>query len=302
MHGRTWINLAPHARVVFRHGTTFARWGRVPSASLAQLSLVGWGHNGFWDQFALGGFGETFCFQPARVMRRALLTDLRPLFQRGFARDERWAWTSNVGGGDTMVRIDPHGRYVPFKRNVTRYVSHGPNLAHLAYEELSADGAIASRVDVLLPRTDDCVRVFLRVRYDVSRRVEFSRLALFQLGADYYNDADSPLIAWGNVGGLVAENRPQPDSGASAARVGGAGRATLDIAAWKHPGRPGAHRAIHPRTGGAGVASRHRRPAGVFAIVRRGRESGREAAACRGDHAAVGRERARSRRLRGHAG
>jgi hypothetical protein len=69
MHGRTWINLAPHSRVAFRYGTTFARWGGVPSASLAQLSLVGWGHNGFWDQFALGGFGESFCFQPARVMR-----------------------------------------------------------------------------------------------------------------------------------------------------------------------------------------------------------------------------------------
>ena len=213
MHGRTSLNLPAHARVAFRYGTTFARWGGVPTASLAQLSLVGWGHNGFWDQFALGGFGESFCFQPARVMRRSLLTDFRPLYQRGFAKDERWAWTGNVGGGDTMVRLDPQDRYVPFKRNVTRYVSHGPNLAHLVYEELSADAAVRSRVEVLLPRTDDGVRVFLRLRYDVSRHVEFSRLALFQLGADFYNDADSPLIAWGHAGGLIAENRPKPESG-----------------------------------------------------------------------------------------
>jgi hypothetical protein len=113
-----------------------------------------------------------------------------------------------------MVRLDSHGRYLPFKRNVTRYVSHGPNLAHLLYEEGSADAAVASRVEVFLPRTDDFVRVFLRVKYDVNRRVEFSRLALFQLGADYYNDADSPLIAWGNAGVLVTENRPKPESGA----------------------------------------------------------------------------------------
>jgi len=214
IHGRTWLNLAPNSRVAFRYGTTFARWGGVPTASLAQLSLVGWGHNGFWDQLALGSFGESICFQPARVMRRALLTDFRPLYQRGFAKDERWAWTGNVGGGDTMVRLDPQGCYVPFKRNVTRYLSHGPNLAHLGYEEISADEAVRSRVEVLLPRTDDCVRVFLRVNYEVNRHVEFSRLALFQLGADSYNEPAASLVAWGHAGGLVAENSPKPESGA----------------------------------------------------------------------------------------
>lgn len=214
IHGRTWLTLAPHSRVAFRYGTTFARWGGVPTASLAQLSLVGWGHNGFWDQLALGAFGETFCFQPARVMRRSLLTDFRPLFQRGFARDERWAWTGNVGGGDTMVRLDPSGRYVPFQRNVTRYASHGPNLAHLVYEEVSADDAVRSRVEVLLPRTDDVARVYLRVRYEVGRRVAFSRLALLQLGADNYNEPAAPFVAWGHAAGLVAEHRPAPVSDA----------------------------------------------------------------------------------------
>ena len=141
------------------------------TTSLAQLSLAGWGHNGFWEQFALGSFGESFCFQPARVMRRALLTDLRPLFQRGFTRDERWGWPSNVGGGDTLVRYDPQGRYVAGKREVTRHVSHGPNLAQLDYEELSADEAVRSRVSVFLPQADDHVRVYLRLRYDVLRRV-----------------------------------------------------------------------------------------------------------------------------------
>lgn len=212
MHGRTWINLPENSRVAFHYGTTFARWGGVPTASIAQLSLVGWGHNGFWDQLALGAFGESICFQPARVMRRALLTDFRPLFQKGFSKDERWAWTGNVGGGDTMVRLDPQGRYVPFKRNVTRYASHGPNLAHVIYDEVSADDAVRSRTEVFLPRTDDCLRVYLRLHYAVMRRIEFSRLALFQLGADFYNDTDAPLIAWGDTGGLAAEHRPKPQT------------------------------------------------------------------------------------------
>ncbi len=214
IHGRTWLHLAANSRVSFRYGTTFARWGGVPTASLAQLSLVGWGHNGFWDQFALGSFGESFCFQAGRVMRRALLTDFRPLYQRGFARDDRWSWPGNVGGGDTMVRFDPQQRYVPFKRNVTRYASHGPNLAHLVYEEESADDAVRSRVEVLLPRTDDQVRVYLKIRYDIRRRVEFSRLALFQLGSDYYNEPAAPLVAWGSADGLAAEERPKPEPGA----------------------------------------------------------------------------------------
>ena len=214
MHGRTWLNLPANSRVAFNYGTTFARWGRVPTASVAQLSLVGWGHNGFWDQFALGSFGESICFQPARVMRRALLTDFRPLLQNGFSKEERWSWTGNVGGGDTMVWLDSQGCYVPFKRNVTRYASHGPNLAQVIYEEVSADDAVRSRTEVFLPRTDDCVRVYLRLHFDVTRHVEFSRLAFFQLGADFYNDTDAPLIAWGDVDGLAAEHRPKVESGA----------------------------------------------------------------------------------------
>ena len=207
MHGRTWLGLPGNSRVSFRYGITFARWGGVPTASLAQLSLVGWGHNGFWDQLALGSFGESICLQPGRVMRRALLTDFRPLFQRGYAKDERWAWTGNVGGGDTMVRLDPAGRYVPFRRNVARYASYGPNLAQVTYDEVSDDDAIRSRTEVFLPRTDDGLRVYLRVRHEVTRRVEFSRLALFQLGADFYNEADATLLASGDVGGLAAELR-----------------------------------------------------------------------------------------------
>lgn len=213
MHGRTWLELPAHGRVAFRYGTTFARWGGVPAASAAQLSLVGWGHNGFWDQLALGAFGESICLQPGRVMRRSYLTDFRPLFQLGYARDERWAWTGNVGGGDTMVRVDPEGRYVPFQRNVTRYASHGPNLAAVVHDEVSTDGAVWCRTEVMVPRGDDCLRVYLRIRQEVRRRFEFSRLAFFQLGADFYNDPDAPLIAWGDAEGLRQEFRPEVQAG-----------------------------------------------------------------------------------------
>jgi hypothetical protein len=205
MHGRAWLHVPAQSRVALRYGVTFARWGGLPTASLAQLSLVGWGHNGFWEQFALGAFGESLCFQPGRAMRRALLADLRPLLQRGFAQDERWAWPANVGGGDILVRYDARGRYVPFKRNVTRHVSPGPNLAHLVHEEIAADEAIRGRVEVFLPRTDDHVRVYLKIRYDALRRTPFSRLAFFELGAEHYNEADATALAWGDAARLGAE-------------------------------------------------------------------------------------------------
>jgi hypothetical protein len=209
-HGRTLFFLPPRARIALRYATAYARWGGLPTASLAQLSLIGWGHNGFWEQFALGSFGESFCFQPERVMRRSLLTDLRPLHQLGFARDQRWGWTSNLGGGDLVVRHDAAGRYVPFRRGVTRHAGSGPNLAQLDYEEVSADDALRNRVEVRLPQTGDLVRVELRLRLEVRRRVTISRLALFQLGSDSYNDSDAPLIAWGTMAGLEAEHRPGP--------------------------------------------------------------------------------------------
>lgn len=208
VRARTTLEIPPRSRLRLQFATAYARWGGLPAASLAQLSLVGWGHNGFWEQFALGSYGETFCLQPGRVMRRALFTDFRPLHQLGYARDERWAWTSNLGGGDTLVRVDPAGRQIPFRRNAARHVSPGPNLARLDHREVSADGAVRSGVSVLLPRTDDLARVHLRIRHDILRRAEHSALAFFQLGADGYNDSDSPAIAWGDASGLGEEFSP----------------------------------------------------------------------------------------------
>ena len=210
LHVRGVLQLPPRSRVRLQPAMTFARWGGVPAASVAQLCLVGWGHNGFWDQFALGSFGESLCVQPGRVMRRALLTDLRPLLQLGFARGERWAWASNVGGADTVVRLDPAGRYIPFRRNTGLPVSPGPNLARVDYEEEAADGALWSQVTIQLARADDLARVRVHAVHRVRRRVEYGALAWFQFGADHYNEADAPRLAWGDAAGLGREVSPAP--------------------------------------------------------------------------------------------
>ena len=76
----TWINittrltLEPHASLDWEYAVAHAQWQGLPASSAAQLSLVGWGFNGFWTQMALGSWGETLCLQPGRTMRRAFET------------------------------------------------------------------------------------------------------------------------------------------------------------------------------------------------------------------------------------
>ena len=49
-HGCTFVRLPPRSQREFSFSIAYARYGGVPAASHAQLSLIGWGHNQFWDQ------------------------------------------------------------------------------------------------------------------------------------------------------------------------------------------------------------------------------------------------------------
>ena len=75
-HGCTFVRLPPHSQRVFSFTLTYARYGGVPAASHAQLSLIGWGHNQFWEQAAIGSFGESICYEPGRVQRRCCIDDI----------------------------------------------------------------------------------------------------------------------------------------------------------------------------------------------------------------------------------
>jgi len=158
----------------------------------------------FWDECAIGSFGESICYEPGRTQRRSFITDVRPLMVYGKDR-KRWGWTGNVGGGDFLVYFDAEGKYVPMIKTRGRYYSYGPNLTKVSYDEMSQDKSIKASYTVGLARADDYVRVFQDVRYDVLRPVEFSRLAFCQMPSDYYNDMKYGKAAIGNLGGLVCE-------------------------------------------------------------------------------------------------
>ena len=55
-------------------------------------------------------------------------------------------------------------------------------------------GEIESQVNVSIARSDDYLRAFHHLRYDVRQPVKWQRLAFCQLGADYYNDTPARRV------------------------------------------------------------------------------------------------------------
>ena len=102
-HGCTFLRLPAKSRRELLFQMVYARYGGVPAASHAQLSLIGWGHNQFWDEAAIGSFGESICYEPGRVQRRCFIDDMRPLMTLPVAGGKPWGWAENCGGGDFLV-------------------------------------------------------------------------------------------------------------------------------------------------------------------------------------------------------
>jgi hypothetical protein len=203
-HGAAEISVAAGETWTGEFAIAYARWGGVPSASHAQLCLIGWGGNQRWDQAAIGSFGESICYDPDVGLNRSHIDDVRPLMVRSM-NDGSWEWTHNVGGGNFLVYADGRGKPQSLIGVRAAYVSQGPNLTKVVYAGGTADGKILSRVEVSTPRCDDVNRAYHRIRYDVKAATPFSRLAFYQLGADNYNDHQFTSIARGNTQGLLEE-------------------------------------------------------------------------------------------------
>ncbi len=209
-HGCAFVRLPPKSKREFVFQMAYARYGGVFAASHAQLCLIGWGHNQFWDQAAIGSFGESICFEPGRVQRRCFIDDVRPLLTLPHDKPAKpWGWAENCGGGDFAMWQDAQGRYQPMRATRTDYRAQGPCLTDVRYAEESAGGELAARMDVSVPRSDDHLRTFFHIRYDVRQPMKFQRLAFFQLGSDFYNDTPSRRVAIGDASGLREEWEPK---------------------------------------------------------------------------------------------
>ncbi|MBN8421779.1 MAG: hypothetical protein J0L73_22880 [Verrucomicrobia bacterium] len=208
-HGFAYVRLAPKSSRELVLQIVHARYGGVFAASLAQLSLIGWGTNQFWDQTAIGSFGESICFEPGRAQVRCFITDVRPLMTLSHAKPKPWNWADNCGGGDALMWQDVQGVYQPMRATRTDYRAYGPCLTQASYTEESAGGEMSARMDVSVPRSQDYLRTFIHLRYDVKKPMQWKRLAFFQLGADFYNGTPSRRVAVGDIGGVPEEWEPK---------------------------------------------------------------------------------------------
>lgn len=181
-------------------------YGKLPSASHAQLSLVGYENpsNGRWDQLAIGCWGETICFDMDTSCVDVVITDIRMLMIRNGIKGEKWNWTDAGWGGDWLnIKDDSQEKYY-LKELKTAYLSQGPcltNVKHDGYYGKDREVDFSAHIQTL--RTDDYSRVFQKLSYKFTSDVSAKKIWLFKLGRTSHYA--TPQIAYGNIDGCIEE-------------------------------------------------------------------------------------------------
>jgi hypothetical protein len=188
-------------------------YGTLPSASHSQLSLIGYspkGGNGRWDQLAIGCWGETFCLDMDMSLVDVAVTDVRMLMARSGAKGALWSWTDAGWGGDWLSITNDAGEKAYFRDLKTVYLSQGPCLTDVRYDGFyGSQREVAFKARVQTLRTDDYARTFHTLSYEF-RKAASSRGAYFFMQGRTGQYA-TPVIAYGNKSGLIAERRVPSD-------------------------------------------------------------------------------------------
>ena len=196
---------ASPGRSQYRLRIAYGFYGTLPSASHAQLSLVGWGSNGRWDQLAIGCWGETMCLDMDMSATDIAITDVRMLMTRNGLTGRKWSWTDAGWGGDWLGVHDARDNKLAFTEMKTAYLAHGPCLTEVRYNGCYGphrEVDVAATVRTL--RTDDYARTFHTLAYDFRREVSATTAWLFKMGRTGH--LVTPQIAYGNIAGLSAEH------------------------------------------------------------------------------------------------
>ena len=194
----------------YRLRIPYGFYGTLPSASHAQLCLIGYGGNGRWDQLALACGGEAITFDADMSLTDVAVCDVRlPLGRNGKAGNT-WGWTDAGWGGDWLGVFGAEKRKLAFAAMKTAYLAHGPCLTDVMYK-----GAYGSGRDVLLgariqfPRSDDYGRTFQKLEYRFERELDAAGTYFLRR----HSRAFDTLVAYGNANGLIAEKRVSGDLG-----------------------------------------------------------------------------------------
>ena len=185
-------------------------YGELPSASHAQLSLVGYGkdgiagNNGRWDQLAIGCWGETICFDMDMSCVDIAMTDIRMLMARNGLNGRKWSWTDAGWGGDWLNIKDQNQEKYFANGLKTAYLSQGPCLTNVKYDGyygMNREIDFKSQIQTL--RTDDYARTFQKFSYKFESDVKPKDIGLFKIGRTHRYT--SPEIAYGNIDGLIKQ-------------------------------------------------------------------------------------------------
>lgn len=202
LHTYTFLPAIP-GKKVYRLRIPYSYYGSIPSASHAQLSLVGWGGNGRWDQLAIGSWGETFCFDMDMTCTDVAITDVRCLFIRNGKSGEEWNWSDGGWGGDWLGLFNAKGEKLAFRDLKTAYLAHGPCLTDVRHHGAYGSGReVDLEATVHTLRTDDYARTFNRLRYIFNQETPVRDAFFFKVGGGWYT---TPKVAYGNRDGLLAE-------------------------------------------------------------------------------------------------
>ena len=177
-------------------------YGTLPSASHSQLSLVGYGGLGRWDQLAIGCWGETICFDMDMSCVDVAVTDVRMLMARNGKDGNKWGWTDAGWGGDWLCVNDAKHRKHYFSEMKTAYQAHGPCLSEVDYDgHYGSQREVAVQAKVQTLRTDDYARTFQSFKYTFDETVSVEKGWLYKMGRT--GGYVTPKVAYGNRDGLL---------------------------------------------------------------------------------------------------
>lgn len=201
--GITSIKTNSHSTIKREYLQVYGKWGKAYAVSHNQLCLIGWGGNQLWDQSALGSWGESVTYDPDINLSRSIIDDVRPfLVTAPTGGNNQFSWSGNVGGADFLNYREKFDEKIISHR--VSYKSQGPNITDVLYSGVTSDNKIKTNININLGRTDDIVRNIYTLEYTFLEDVNYTRLSLFKMGADNYNDNAFTNYCYGDIEGLIA--------------------------------------------------------------------------------------------------
>ena len=141
-------------------------------------------------------------FEPSQHLASCFIADIRPSFTTPKTKKSKThAWTENVGGADFLVYYDEKNKLRSLKRQKTAYIWTGPNITKVHYSGVTDDDKIRANYTTSLLRSNDYHRHILEYQYEFLKEVNPTRLAFFQLAAEYYTGAEFQDYCIGDTNG-----------------------------------------------------------------------------------------------------